>query len=278
MSNSAVSSLREMPSLKLLRGRINDHPVYAAVQRQSALGVFAARHVFAVWDFMSLLKRLQQELTCVIVPWTAPANPAAARLINEIVLGEESDETPTGFLSHYELYRRAMDEIGAPTVWIDDFLRRLQRGEPVSTALGNCGAPEAVVQFVETTFSIITEGSVHEIAAVFTLSREDLVPDMFVRVTTECAMFRGDYPHFFYYLDRHIEIDSGSHGPLAHRLLADLCGDNAERWQQAESAACRALTARLRLWDGVLAAIQDPTTELARPGQEAGRAPVLVSI
>lgn len=260
MSIFVFGSKRDLPSLKRLRERINNHPLYAAVQSQQALGIFAARHVFAVWDFMSLLKRLQQELTCVTVPWTAPANPAAARLINEIVLGEESDETATGFLSHYELYRRAMDEIGAPTVWIDDFLRRLKGGEPVSTALSNCGAPETVVQFVETTFSIITEGSIHENAAAFTLSREDLVPDMFGRVTRECAMFRGDYPHFFYYLDRHIEIDSGSHGPLAQRLLADLCGDDAERWQQAESAACRALTARLHLWDGILEAIQNPTS------------------
>lgn len=243
------------PLLAELRRQITDHPAYAAVRTPAALGLFAAHHVFAVWDFMSLLKRLQQEFTCVSVPWMPSAYPKAARLINEIVLGEESDETPEGYRSHYELYRGAMAEIGAPTVWIDDFLARLRAGQPLSAALAVCGAPPSVVQFVETTFSILRHGQLHEIAAVFTLTREDLVPEMFLRVTAECSMHRQDYPQFFYYLDRHIAVDSESHGPLAHALLAELCGDDPVRRQQAEAAACRALASRVALWDGVLQAI-----------------------
>jgi hypothetical protein len=226
-----------------------------AVRTPTALASFASHHVFAVWDFMSLLKRLQQELTCISVPWMPPANPTAARLINGIVLCEESDETPAGYRSHYELYRAAMIEIGAPSTWVDGFLGRLRAGQPIYTAISDCGATPSVIQFVETTFSILCTGAIHEIAAVFTHSREDLVPQMFLRVTSECAMHRKDFPQFFYYLDRHIEVDSSSHGPLAHSLLADLCGDDPARWRQAEAAACRAIEARLALWDGVLAFI-----------------------
>lgn len=250
-----TTSLSLSPAFDILRRRIDQHPVYSAVRTPSALALFAAHHVFAVWDFMSLLKRLQQELTCVTVPWMPPPNPSAARLINEIVLGEESDETPAGYRSHYELYRIAMTEIGAPSAWIDGFLSLLRGGHTVSDALHDCGAPMSVVQFVKTTFSILNTASIHEIAAVFTLSREDLVPQMFLRVTSECAMHREDYPQFFYYLDRHIEVDSGSHGPLSHALLAELCGDDPVRRHQAETAACRALEARLALWDGILAAV-----------------------
>lgn len=243
------------PGLAELRRQIEEHPVYAAVQTPAALGLFTAHHVFAVWDFMSLLKRLQQELTCVAVPWMPSPYPGAARLINEIVLGEESDETPAGYRSHYELYRAAMTEIGAPTIWIDDFLARVRAGQSVSAALSACGAPPSVVQFVETTFSIVEHGQLHEIAAVFTLTREDLVPEMFLRVTAECAMHRQDYPQFFYYLDRHIAVDSDSHGPMARALLAELCGDDPAKQEQAEAAACRALASRVRLWDGVAAAL-----------------------
>jgi len=244
------------PAITALRRQIDHHPVYAAVRSPAALGLFTSHHVFAVWDFMSLLKRLQLDLTCVTVPWMPSAYPAAARLINEIVLGEESDETPDGFRSHYELYRGAMTEIGAPTEWIDAFLSRLRNGEAVMPALHACGAPPSVVQFVETTFSILTQGATHEVAAAFTLTREDLVPEMFVRVTEECALHRQDYPQFFYYLDRHIEVDSGSHGPMSRALLSQLCGNDAKRWQEAEAAACRALTSRLALWDGVVEALK----------------------
>jgi len=244
------------PLIATLRRQIDEHPVYAAVRTQTALGLFADHHVFAVWDFMSLLKRLQQELTCVSVPWMPSAHPAAARLINEIVLGEESDESPAGFQSHFELYRAAMTEIGAKAQWIDEFLCHVRAGRSISSSLATCGVPPSVVQFVETTFSIVDTGSTHEIAAVFTLTREDLVPQMFLRVTAECAMYRENFPQFFYYLDRHIEVDSDSHGPLAHAILDELCGSDPERWQQAEAAACRALKARIALWDGILSAVK----------------------
>jgi hypothetical protein len=255
MSSPPVLPSELSPALAALRQKIDTHGVYAAVRSPAALALFTSHHVFAVWDFMSLLKRLQRDLTCVTVPWLPSAYPTAARLINEIVLGEESDETPDGYRSHYELYRGAMAEIGAPTEWIDRFINGLRKGEAVLPALRACGAPPSVVQFVETTFSIVLHGAIHEVAAVFTLTREDLVPEMFVRVTEECAMHRQDYPQFFYYLDRHIEVDSGSHGPMARALLQELCGNDAKRWQEAEAAACRALASRVALWDGVVEAL-----------------------
>lgn len=255
MSSPPVLPSELSPAFAALRQKIDTHGVYAAVRSPAALALFTSHHVFAVWDFMSLLKRLQRDLTCVTVPWLPSAYPTAARLINEIVLGEESDETPDGYRSHYELYRGAMAEIGAPTEWIDRFITGLRKGEAVLPALRACGAPPSVVQFVETTFSIVLHGAIHEVAAVFTLTREDLVPEMFVRVTEECAMHRQDYPQFFYYLDRHIEVDSGSHGPMARALLQELCGNDAKRWQEAEAAACRALASRVALWDGVVEAL-----------------------
>lgn len=112
-----------MNSLEALKQRIDgarskllNHPIYRAVDSQEKLRVFMESHVFAVWDFMSLTKRLQQDLTCVKVPWTPPRSPAASRLINEIVLAEESDLEPDGKpISHFELYLAAMEEVQANT-------------------------------------------------------------------------------------------------------------------------------------------------------------------
>lgn len=241
-----------------LTTQLHTHPLYGAVRTPAALRVFAEHHVFAVWDFMSLLKSLQRSLTCVTVPWMPPASGRIARLINEIVLGEESDTVPNGdATSHFELYRGAMNEVGASTASIDRFLALVSQGGSLSAALTRAQAPAPVVPFVRTTFEIIETGQTHAIAAAFALGREDLVPQMFTRVASQGQMLRATHPQFFYYLDRHIEVDGDTHGPLAHEMLELLCAGDARRAAEAEEAVVRALQARLDLWDGILTAVGD---------------------
>src|SRR6202044_2071636 len=112
-----------------VRGRVVTHPGYGALDSHRAIRTFLEHHVFAVWDFMSLLKSLQRNLTCIEVPWV-PTGPAASRrLINDIVLVEESDGLGAGFISHFELYLAGMTEAGADTSVISDFIDRLRRNE-----------------------------------------------------------------------------------------------------------------------------------------------------
>lgn len=237
------------------RDRVVTHPLYAILDNHEAIITFMEHHVFAVWDFMSLLKSLQRNLTCVAVPWL-PTGPAGSRrLINDIVMVEESDELGDGFISHFELYVNGMREAGASTAAIERLAGLLRDGAEVSEALDRAGVPKPSVEFARTTWQIIETMPVHCQAAAFAFGREDLIPDMFTQVVAVNER-SGKLNTFVDYLERHIEVDGEQHTPMAMQMLADLCGEDDEKWRECADTVNTALTARARLWDGILEAIK----------------------
>ncbi len=164
------------------RDRVVHHPLYASLDTHEALVTFMEHHIFAVWDFMSLLKSLQRNLTCVDVPWIPTGPTGSRRLINDIVMVEESDELGDGFISHFELYVNGMREAGADTTAIDSLISVLREGRPVLEALREAGVPKPSIMFAGVTWSIIESKPVHCQAAAFAFGREDLIPDMFTQV------------------------------------------------------------------------------------------------
>ncbi|GAB2775332.1 hypothetical protein HNQ93_002113 [Hymenobacter luteus] len=249
--SDSIAELQE--ALAPARRQLVAHGVYQSLHSLADLRVFMQHHVFAVWDFMSLLKALQRELTCVEVPWVPRGNPATRRLINDIVLEEETDVDPEGNpASHFELYLRSMRECGADTAPIERLLAALAAGDPVGEALVKAQAPASVQEFVLDTFRIIESGKPHAVAAAFTFGREDVIPDMFRHLVHDLRQrFPGQLDTFTYYLDRHIQLDEEVHTPLAQQMVRELCGTNAQRWQESREVAARCMQARVALWDGI---------------------------
>jgi hypothetical protein len=236
------------------RTQVIAHPLYKSLNTHAAVVTFMEHHVFAVWDFMSLLKSLQASLTCVQVPWVPTGPTGSRRLINDIVLVEESDELRDGYISHFELYIEGMAEAGADISVINAFIDRLRQGLDVRTALKELPVPGPAAEFVATTWDFIENAPVHSQAAAFAFGREDLIPQMFGQVVAVKA--QGKLDTFVDYLVRHIEVDGEQHTPMAMQMLADLCGDDETKWQQAAETVNLALHARARFWDGILAAIE----------------------
>jgi plasmid stability protein len=239
-----------------LRAKLHEHAIYARVNDLPSLRVLMRSHVFAVWDFMSLLKSLQRALTSVTVPWRPPADRRAARLVNAIVLAEESDEIAPGeYMSHFDLYLAAMAEVGADRGPIAAMVDHVGRGAPVREALHASSAPAHAREFVRTTMALAEGRPVHEVAAAFLHGREDLVPEMFRRMLGALdghAQPALSLRAFRRYLERHVDLDGNDHAPMAHDLLRSICGDDPAKWAGATEAAMVALRARLALWDGVL--------------------------
>lgn len=232
------------------------HPLYEALEDIDDIRIFQQYHVFAVWDFMSLLKALQREICCVKTPWL-PEYPAnLRRLVNEIVLEEESDENLMGqHVSHYELYRESMLEAGASTQLMDQFLQELKRGEYVHDGVHNM--PTAICNFLKFTFGTIETGELHRIASAFTFGREDLIPGMFKALVKDVEeRHPGKLKTYVYYLDRHIELDDGVHGPLAYKMVELLCGDDEQKWLEVADTAKLALKLRIVLWNHILSQVR----------------------
>jgi hypothetical protein len=244
-----------------LRVALLQHPVYTRVVSVAGLRRFMEDHVYAVWDFMSLLKRLQKDMTCISVPWFPADNAKAARLINDIVIGEETDIGPDGsYVSHFDLYRRAMTDVGASTLQFDLFCSLARAGLPVDAALAQAGAPPHVRAFVAHTMSLAQSGTTEEVLAAFFYGREDIIPDMFRRLLSTLYSAKQDNDrvrNFIYYIDRHIELDGDSHGPMGRELLEDIIADAPQKRARALQAASTAIKARIELWNGTLNALHN---------------------
>lgn len=236
-----------------LRHELVNHPLYASIKSLEDLNIFMEHHVFAVWDFMSLLKSLQRKLTCIDVPWVPKGNAATRYLINEIVTGEESDVDQNGTRqSHFELYLNAMKEAGSSTEAIEKLLAQLGSNLSVKDALAKTNVPGPVADFVNNTFQTIATDKTHIMAAVFTFGREDLIPGMFLSFVAELnKQTNHKVSTFQYYLERHIEVDGEHHSVLAYEMTEQLCSTNTEYWSEATEAVKQALKARISLWNHI---------------------------
>ncbi|CAH0131432.1 DUF3050 domain-containing protein [Pseudomonas brassicacearum] len=239
--------------LNQLQTTLENHEIYNYIKTPAHLKIFMESHVFAVWDFMSLAKRLQIELTCTRLPWFTPADAKKARFINEIILGEESDLGDDGLpVSHFDMYLAAMADMGCSRHKFDLFEQHYRSGTDLERALELADVPSYVIKFVRQTIATALDGRAEEAASSFFYGREDAIPQMFQALLDQWGLKKESAPRFVHYLQRHIDLDGDEHGPAAMKILSDLIIDeHAEA--AALQAAQQAISARIALWDGILA-------------------------
>ncbi len=250
-----MSRIQEIElQLEPLRNELKSHPLYSTLSSLEDVAVFMEKHVFAVWDFMSLLKALQNHLTNVHVPWTPKGKGATARFINEIVMAEESDVNELGeAMSHYEMYIDAMHQVQANTTPIGVFIKAIETGDSIENAAKKINLKTPILEFIQFTMDVINTNKPHCIASAFTFGREDVIPDMFLEIVGQSETKGNDktYGKLLYYLNRHIELDGDEHGPISLKMVQELCGDDSDKWAEVLETAKGALECRLKLWDHI---------------------------
>jgi len=239
-------------NLKPLKNRLRNHSLYSKIKDVDDLNIFSNAHVYAVWDFMSLLKFLQINLTSISIPWFPSKNTTTAKLINEIVAGEETDEDQEGQpVSHFEMYIDSIEEFGLNTSEIINNLNTLNNIETIDKDIEKLDIKSYVKDFLKFTFSVIKRGKIHEVASVFTFGREDLIPDMFIPLIEGINSENNDLNKLIYYFKRHIEVDGDMHGPMSMEMLSYLCNNDPSKISESALIAEKALLARISLWDGI---------------------------
>lgn len=241
--------------------QLDNHPIYEAVESIEDLQCFMQHHIYSVWDFMSLIKYLQSVVAPTTYPWTPQGDGSVRRFINELVLEEESDETHIAgeHSSHFELYHRAMTEVGADISVSKRFINAVETAG-IEAALQLPEVPQPSREFTGKTFQFINAHKAHQVAAALALGREHIIPGMFRAILSKIGVTDEQAPIFHYYLNRHIHLDEDFHAPLSLRLLNGLCDGDEQKIQEAIDAASVAVNARLAFWDGVLEAINQQKT------------------
>ena len=239
-------------NLEPLKDKLKNHPLYSSISDVEDLKIFSKAHVYAVWDFMSLLKFLQIKLTSTSLPWFPSKNTTTAKLINEIVAGEETDEDQNGKpMSHFEMYIDSIQEFGINTNKILNNIHSLDNLDSIEDDLDRLDIEDYVKNFLKFTFSVIKRGNVHEVASVFTFGREDLIPDMFIPLIEGINTENNDLNKLIYYFKRHIEVDGDMHGPMSMEMLSYLCDNDPQKIADSISISEEALLARISLWNGI---------------------------
>ena len=239
--------------LKKSQDKLVNHPIYDNIKNIDDLKIFMENHVYAVWDFMSLLKGLQTNLTCVKNPWIPVENTEAARFINEIVLEEETDEIQShNVTSHFELYLDSMKEIGANTNEIYTFIDAIKSSKNYRETINQYNISGEIKDFLNFTFDIVDSKEVHKIAAAFTFGRENVIPDMFIEIVKGLNKENSSIADkFVFYLERHIELDGDDHGPIALKMIENLCGNDPNKWEDVKKIAKKSVEMRIKLWSHI---------------------------
>lgn len=236
-----------------IKKQLIEHPIYKNIKTIDDLKLFTSNHIYAVWDFMSLVKKLQLELTCTELPWRPSTYPEVGRLINEIVWGEETDIDFNGQpMSHFEMYLEAMNALKVDTSIFFSNYKRLIKSNDIVSEIEMLDLSNAVADFLKFTFDTINSNKLHCIAAVFTFGREDLIPNLFIEIIKNLEQKESaDVKPMVYYFERHIEVDGDEHGPLALKMVELLCKNDKQKWEEATEAAKIALEKRLGLWNSI---------------------------
>ena len=248
IENKIILVQKLKKKLKEKENILYNHNIYSKTNNLEQLQIFMENHIYAVWDFMLLVKYLQRKLTSVELIWKPTKYRISRHYINEIILNEESDLINSSYISHFELYKIAMIEINANTSSIDKFINEVTEENYVSII---SKLNQGLCNFLFDTFESITEKDLYHNIGYFYYGRENPIPQMFSRIIKNiCSNY--NCTHMKLYLERHITMDGDIHGPITKIVINELIFDNIDNEINILLGGIHAIESRINFWNYIL--------------------------
>lgn len=151
-----------------------------------------------------------------------------------------------------KVYIECMNQANASTENIDLLISKLKNKENIFDIIKSLKISSALKEFLTFTFETIESKKIHNIAALLTFGRENLIPDMFITFVDDFdCNDKEKVSKFEYYLNRHIDIDGHEHGPMSLTMMDELCADDKNKWQEVKQTSIKALELRIKLWNSI---------------------------
>jgi hypothetical protein len=205
---------------------------------------FMENHIYSVWTFMCLLKTLLNKLEIENKNqnnlWHPSYNNALFRVLQEIIIEEQTDIIENNVYSHLELYIKSMKEIDAETSPIEWLLFQIENQINISEkSILKMNIPNNTKIFILNHLFIIENWSFDDLLTYFAYGRELLIPSIFEPILLNIESNSLDYPMLKLYLKKHIEIDK-EHGNKIQQFVL-----------KKNEIIDKAYEDRLLLWDGI---------------------------
>lgn len=256
-------------NLKQKTTAVEAHPVFEELESIHHIRMFLEFHVYAVWDFMTLLEAFQNPEGRT-QPWMPPVGyKFADDFVHRVGYREMACGRPE---THFDEYYGAMRLLNAEMQDIAILLDAIEEGYSTEEALNMANPPAEARQHVQTTLDIAETGNPTRIAGAI-LARRDIIPDGFsadlCRVLKSITPNQPEsatvVPDCFAAFDQPMEFDWEQH---ANRVLHDVRIDSTDAGRQTLIDSAKEMTdARLTLLDGIENKIQSSSSVVSAGGQ-----------
>ena len=134
--NKSFSFAQFQTNIYPFKEQLLNHQIYGQVDEIRKTKIFMESHIFGTWDYLTMFKSLQRALTSLNIHLLEKGTLQLPFVMNQIILNEElDDESSREYLSAigiYQLYIKAMEEIGAdtkPITYLVDSIKRENIGK-----------------------------------------------------------------------------------------------------------------------------------------------------